>query len=167
MMTHIHHEDVKVLHLPPQPTLSIRETVPLLALGEARGRMLRVLADVLTRRGIRPVGSPVVRYHTFNEVETDLELAVPFNEPQAGEDPVVSGELPGGPVATTWHLGPHDTLGNTYTRLKAWCQAQSREPGGTAWEIYTWIDLLTSADPGGRPAPSTWWTQLVQPLTHR
>lgn len=168
MTTETHHErgeDVDVHHLSPQPTLSVRETVPLAALDEAHDRMLRALADVLTRRGVRPAGPPVVRYHTFGSTETDVELAVPVAEPLAGEGQVVTGELPGGPAATTWHLGAHDKkLGEAYARLEEGVKARGRQKEGAAWEVYTWIDLLTYRGTDVWPDPSTWRTQLVQPL---
>lgn len=163
-MTTQTHDDMELLHLLPQPTLSVRDTVRVAALGEAQDGMLRALAEVLTLRGARPAGPPFVRYHTFDGVEADLELGVPVAEPAQGEGRVASGELPGGSAVATWHLGAHDKLGDAYARLKAWGEAQGREPKGAAWEVYTWIAPLTYSGPAAWPDPSTWRTRLVQPL---
>lgn len=59
---------VEVQHRPPQPVLSIRQTIP------------------------------TVRYHSFGEVDTDLEIGVPVAADVAGEGRIVRGELPAGPA---------------------------------------------------------------------
>jgi effector-binding domain-containing protein len=86
-------------------------------------------------------------------------------ERAAGEGRISSGELPGGPAITTWHIGSHDHLGNAYARLDDWLQAHGREGDGAAWEVYSWIDPTLEPNPSAWPAPSEWRTQLVQPIT--
>ena len=148
----------------PQPVLSIRRTVELARLSEAQGESLRDLWGSIQRRGVEPAGPPFVRYHTFGETETDLEVGVPVVEASPGEGQVGAGELPGGPALTTWHLGSHDGLGDAYARLDAWLKGHERKADGAAWEVYTWIDPVLEPDPSAWPAPSEWRTQLVQPI---
>jgi hypothetical protein len=80
------------------------------------------------------------------------------------DGPLKAGELPGGPVITTWHLGAHDSLGDAYGRLAAWLTDHDREAAGPAWEVYWWIDASQEPDPSLWPAPTEWRTELVQPL---
>ena len=147
-----------------QPVLSIRRTVELAHLTEAQGESLRELWGSIQRRGVEPAGPPFVRYHTFGETETDLEVGVPVVEASSGEGPVAAGELPGGAALTTWHLGSHDGLADAYARLDAWLKEHEREADGAAWEVYTWIDPGLEPEPSAWPAPSEWRTQLVQPI---
>jgi effector-binding domain-containing protein len=105
-----------------------------------------------------------VRYYTFSEAEADFELGVPVERDAVGDGEIVSGLLPGGPVASTWHHGTHDGLGEAYSRIQAWLQAQGREPNGPAWEVYSWIDPASDVGPDHWPEPAHWRTQLVQPL---
>jgi effector-binding domain-containing protein len=163
-----HEEDAEAVVLvedrAAQPILSVRGTVRIDQLGERQGESLRELSSALRNRGIAPVGPPFVRYHTFGETETDVEMGVPVADPGAGEGPVAPGELPGGPAITTWHLGSHDRLGEAYARLQAWLTEHDRTPAGAAWEVYHWIDPAAEPDPASWPPPEEWRAEIVQPL---
>jgi hypothetical protein len=77
-----HNPDVAVVEREPQPVLSIRRTVELAHLAEAQGESLRELWSSIRRRGVRTAGPPFVRYHTFGELQTDLERASPWRSAQ-------------------------------------------------------------------------------------
>ncbi|HEX8599041.1 MAG TPA: GyrI-like domain-containing protein [Chloroflexia bacterium] len=156
-------EDTRIQQLEPQPVLSIRGTIPVAELGGTVGERLGALSSYLQQSGARPAGPPYVRYHTFGDTETNFELGVPVVEPVAGEGEVSSGELPGGPAVTTWHVGSHNKLGEAYARIASWLKEQGREPGGPAWEVYHWIDFSQDNDPPTSDA-SSGRTQLVQPV---
>ncbi len=156
--------NVEVLQLVAQPTLIVRASVLVADLPEAVGDRTAVLSDFLRSRGIRPTGPPFVRYHTFGETETDFELGVPIAEPVVGEGRVAGGELPAGLVATTWHVGPHDRLGEAYRRIGAWLRGHGRVARSPAWEVYPWLDIGGSQEPSSAPDPAGWRTQLVQPI---
>jgi effector-binding domain-containing protein len=128
------------------------------------GERIQVLSDYAREHGIEPAGPFFVRYHTFGEVETDMETGIPVTQPaeaSAGRGQVTAGELPGGPAATTSHFGPHENLGEAYARISDWVKEHGREPEGPAWEVYHWLDF---AHPDLQSDPSTWGTQLVQPI---
>ena len=158
-------EDVRIEEREPQPVLSIRQTVELARLTDAQGESLRELWSFSQRHEAKLTGPPFVRYHTFGETETDLEVGIPVVEAVDGEGRVAFRELPGGAAITTWHIGSHDRLADAYARLGAWPKEHGREADGAAWEVYTWIDPSVEPDPSAWPAPSEWRTQLVQPIT--
>jgi effector-binding domain-containing protein len=158
-------EDILIEEREPQPVLSIRQTVELARLTDAQGESLRELWSSINRHGSEPTGPPFVRYHTFGETETDLEVGIPVVDAVSGEGRIVFRELPGGAAITTWHIGSHDGLADAYARLSAWLKEHGRKAEGAAWEVYTWIDLGVEPDPSAWPAPSEWRTQLVQPIT--
>ena len=164
MPTEQHGDQVEIRRLEPQPVVSIRATIPVADLGQHQGERLEALTAYLRRRGVQPSGPPFVRYHTFGEIETDVELGIPVVEPVPGEGRIASGELPGGPAVSTSHIGSHASLGDAYARLAAWIEAHGRERNGPSWEVYYWID--PSGDPGAAawPDPSGWRTELVQPV---
>ncbi len=159
-----HGTGVELQQLEPQPVLSIRATARVADLAAVMDERLQALAGYLQQRGAPPAGPPFVRYHTFGETETDLELGIPVVAPVAGEGRIAGGELPGGPAITTWHIGPHNTLGDAYARLDAWLQAHGRERDGAAWEVYYWIDLSQYRGAASLPDSSSWRTQLIQPI---
>jgi hypothetical protein len=70
----------------------------------------------------------------------------------------------GGAAVATWHVGPHDGLGDAYRRLEGWLKAHGRAPDGAAWEVYRWIDAGVEPTPSAWPAPPEWRTPLIQPI---
>ena len=158
-------QEVELQQLEPQPILSIRETIQVAELPAEMGERIPALLGYLEQSGAQPAGPIFVRYHTVGEVESDLEIGIPVVEPVAGNGQIVSGELPGGPAIATWHLGPHDDkFREAYARLGAWPKEHGREPDGPSWEVYYWIDPSQNSNSATQPDPSTWRTQLVQPI---
>src|SRR5262249_9522397 len=164
MSTDQNGSNVEIQQLTPQPVLSIRGTGRVVDLGEMMRDRIAALADYVQQGGALPAGPPFVRYHTFGETETDFEFGVPVVEPAIGEGRIVAGELPGGTAIATWHLGPHDKLGDAYARIGAWLKDHGREPDGTPWEVYYWMDLSHDRGPSTLADPSSRGTQLIQPI---
>jgi effector-binding domain-containing protein len=164
MATEQHGNDIEIQQLEPQSVLSIRTTVQIDDLAQAQDDSIRALSTYLQQRGAQASGPPFVRYHTFTEIETDLELGIPVVERIEGEGRIAAGELSGGPTVTTWHTGPHNTLADAYARIQAWLKAHGRAPDGAPWEVYYWIDPNHYRGPAAWPDSSSWRTQLVQPI---
>lgn len=156
--------NIETQHLEPQPVVSIRATIPVADLSEAVGDRISALSDFLRQHDIQPAGPPFARYHTFGETETDFEFGVPVAEPVAGEGSITAGALPGGPAIATWHIGPHDRLGEAYARVGAWLQEHNREPNGASWEAYYWLDLSQDRGEPSVPDSTDWRTRLIQPI---
>ena len=157
-------EGVDLLQLEPQPVLSIRRTIQVAELGNVMGESIPALLAYLKQWGAQPTGPVFVRYHTFGEIETDLEIGAPVAEQVAGQGTIAAGSLPGGPAIATWHVGPHNELRTAYARINAWPNEHGRETGSAAWEEYYWIDPREQIDPSTQSDPTTWRTRLVQPL---
>ena len=157
--------NVDLQQLEPQPVLSIRDTIQVANLSNVMGDSIPALLGYMQQSGAQPAGPLFVRYHTFGETETDIEIGIPVVEPVAGEGRIVAGELPGGPAICTWHLGPHDDkFRQAYARMGAWPKEHGRQPVGPSWEVYYWIDPRQNSNPATQHDPSTWRTQLVQPI---
>jgi effector-binding domain-containing protein len=82
-------------------------------------------------------------------------FAVPRVLPGAGE--VVPSTLPACRALTTIHIGPYETLGDTWGALEAWAIEHHFERGDVMWEVY-----LT--DPQAVPDPAQWQTKLIVPI---
>jgi effector-binding domain-containing protein len=65
--------------------------------------------------------------------------------------------LPGGKAASVVHLGPYETIADTYASLQEWLLATGHGELGPMWEVY-WTD------PESEPDPSAWRTEIVVPL---
>jgi effector-binding domain-containing protein len=75
-------------------------------------------------------------------------------EPSGEVEPFV---LPAGRVVTGTHIGPYETLGQTYEQLMAWMRAEGLTLAEGMWESYL-------SDPSVEPDPNTWRTLIVWPL---
>ena len=71
---------------------------------------------------------------------------------------MLADSLPGGTIAVTIHAGPYDKLGDAYSAVQEWMNANGYKPNGAPWEAY-----LT--DPGDHPNPADWKTEVCWPVT--
>jgi effector-binding domain-containing protein len=94
-----------------------------------------------------------------------MEVGIPVAVGAGGEGRVAAGELPSGTMVSTWHLGAHDRLSDAYTALQAWLNGHGHQPAGPGWEVYHWIDLDQEPDPARWPDPTSWRSQLIQPIS--
>ena len=69
---------------------------------------------------------------------------------------VEPGVLPSGPAWALTHLGPYDTLDDTYRELDTFLTEHGLTPAEEMWEEYL-------SPPEGDPAG--WQTRVVQPLS--
>jgi effector-binding domain-containing protein len=152
-MTH----QIEVKGLQPRPTLSIRTTTTPAELGSTLGQLLPEVWRYLEGQGIQPAAPPFARYHGYGADRVDLEAGLAVTAPAPGAGRIAAGELPGGQAATTWHVGPYDTLPTAHHALEAWIKDAGREPAGGPWEVY-WTD------PGEEPDPAKWRTEVVWPI---
>ena len=124
----------------------------------------RAVFGAIAAAGLVPGDAPFSRYFSFEPARIEMEAGVTIAEilgmpAQAfdGSGDVKPGELPAGPVAVGWHVGPYETIGETYARILAWVSEQGREPSGAMWEVYT-------TDPSAEPDPAKWRTRILIPL---
>jgi effector-binding domain-containing protein len=68
--------------------------------------------------------------------KTEVEAGFTVGEPVPPKGRVVMGEMPGGEVAFTTHVGPYATLPAAGNALRAWMAANGREPAGGLVEVY-------------------------------
>lgn len=132
--------DFEFRDLAAQPTLVIRaERVPVTQIPVVLAEVLPATWQFLQERGISEAGPPFVRYSNMSEGAFDLEGGFPVSTPVEGEGRVTAAELPAGSVATGWHIGPYDRIGETFDALVKWGAEQGKQPAGDPWEVY-WSD---------------------------
>ena len=158
---------VEVHTLLEQPTLVTRArlAVPEIPawIGPAFGRV----AAAIRAAGAATAGAPFARFAPVDgRIDTfDIEAGFPVGAALAtslattgGADgehgDVQPSALPGGPAATTLHLGPYDAMTPAYDALEKWVAEQGGTVDGAPWENY-W------SEPVGDP--SSWQTQVVMP----
>ena len=139
---------MEVKEIAPQPFVGIKASTTPEGLGATLGEILPEVWNYVTEKGITPAGPPITRYFTYTDTAVDLEGIMPVSEPVAVEDGgrVRSGELPAGRAATTVHVGPYETISDSYDALHEWIGEQGLEAIGACWEVYL-TDPTTVSDP--------------------
>lgn len=149
--------DIEIRTLAAQPFAFIHAHTDIAHIGQTLMEILPEVWKHVTATVGAPTSPPMVRYTTMNEdgtIEMDGGVITASAVEPAGR--IESGSLPAGEVATLVHVGPYETLGNSYTRLMEWLDANGRKQSGPYWEIY--ID-----DPQQTP-PEKLRTELTCPI---
>jgi len=147
--------------LAPQPVLIVRRRIPRSAIAATIGEVLPHVFMYAQQNGIALAGLPFTRYiemgHGLITIEPGMRVADPASPQSAGEGEVIADVLPGGPVATTMHVGPYEQLSDAYAAIERWIEAQGLAKSGAPWECYI-------NDPGEHPDPKDWKTEVFWPL---
>lgn len=143
-------QEVIVKHVEPVSGIGVREKVP----GPPGISLL--IGDVFAgamERGVEFTGAPLTVYHDpeFDPASIDVEIVIPAAE---SSTPVrtPAGRLleeravPGGNVAVIVHVGPYETVGESYQALATWVDEHGFRIAGPPHEIY-----LTGPDEPGPP----------------
>jgi effector-binding domain-containing protein len=149
--------EIELKELNPQPMMSIRTSCRVAEIGPVLAEILPEVFYYLDKLGVRPAGPPFTRYHSFDGTLCEIEAGMPVSEPQQSEGRVVAGELPGGAVAATVHVGPYEDLPAAHDAIDAWIKENGKKSRGPQWESY-----LT--DPGEEPDPQKRETELMWPV---
>jgi effector-binding domain-containing protein len=136
-----------------QPIVGIRTQTTMAEIGNNIQRLMPELGAFV---GDRMAGGPLVRWHSWEDNAGEMELAVPVREPMEGTDRVQPGELPAGRAAVALHVGPYDSVADTWNAFGAWMNEQGLERAGAPWEQYL-------NDPQCTP-PQDLQTKIVWPI---
>jgi AraC family transcriptional regulator len=151
--------DVVVKDLPAMHALVMRRRTTREEIAATLGECLPAVFTYAQKNGLALTGPPFARYPELGMGSLVLEAGFTVAELPADEpgDGIEKLTIPAGPAAVAVHYGPYDRLPETYREIETWIQAEGRAAAGPPRETY-----LT--DPGERPDPETWETEIVQPL---
>jgi effector-binding domain-containing protein len=115
---------------------SVRDTLPTYSdCGPLFGEVYKYLAKKFV---FKPAGPPLLLCHDpeYKERDVDIEIAVPINKKIKESDRVKVYELPAVEVAFTVHKGAYKTIGEAYSAIMTWCEANGYETLAPCREIY-------------------------------
>lgn len=152
--------DIHVKQVPPQVIASERRHTALAELGNVMQSTLAKIATSVHPPGAMQ-GAPFAIYYNepFKPDDIDVEIGLPIAghatlEPSAR---VQLRQLPGGPVAFTFHVGPYETIGAAYTALYEWVRVHGHKPLGPPRETYL-------VGPGQDTKPAEYRTEIDVPI---
>lgn len=149
--------EIQLREVPETAAAVVRETVPMNELTAFFDRAFRETMAAIQEEGLQPAGPPFAKYYGVPGDTVDVEAGFPVAGPFRGTDGVTAGSLPGGRIAEAVHVGPYETLSETYRAMGEWMHGQGLSPGNVMWESY-----LT--DPSTNPDPATWQTEVFWPV---
>ena len=139
------------------PTIGIRSMVPRDQMqaffSESYGRLFHLIGP----DGVTVAGAPYGRFRGMPSDPIDVEAGIPVTEPTESSGDIVAGVLPATEAVEAIHVGPYDTLPETYGEIIQWLTEHNLVPAYESWEMY-----LT--DPMQEPDPSKWQTRIVWPI---
>lgn len=150
--------DFEFRDVPEQHVAAVRISTSQDGISEAMAQAFPRLYQTVTEAGAVPAGPPLTRYFSFGGPTIEFECAIPLQAPFAGAGDIEAGTIGGGEAAVAIHMGPYDTIHETWAALTSWLGRQGREPSGPGWEYY-----LT--DPGEEPDPAKWVTEVYLPVS--
>lgn len=139
----------------PRTAAGIRSEVPMAELSTVFERGFAAIMRTVEAQGIAIVGPPFGYYPRMPAETVEVVVGFPVAGPITPDGEVEPFELPAGRVVTGTHVGPYETLEQTYGELMAWTGAQGLTLAEGMWESYL---SDPSTDPG------TWKTLIVWPL---
>ena len=101
-------------------------------LGEGYGEIMQYLE----RAGIEPAGPPFSLYHNMDMEHLDVELGFPVWQPPEAEGRIKASTLPGGRAAVAVHVGPYETLDETYRKLMGYVEREGLKTEPFMYEMY-------------------------------
>ena len=151
--------EVTVTELASVTAAHVRGHTTTAEIGEAVGQGLKELFEFAAAAGAAPTGPPQLAYPGgFRPgAQVDLDLYLPISKAVPAQGTVDVVELPGGPVAQTFHQGRYDTIGAAYEAVFRWIHTTDHHRAGPPREIY-----LTGPD--ATSSPADYLTEVVVPL---
>lgn len=111
------------------------------ALATAYGRVV----GFVSTNGLQLAGQPLAITNYWDDRGWSFDAGIPVSgSPTRGagpDSPVRMGETYGGRVVRAVHVGPYDTLQDTYPKIDAFIVAHGMEMNGRPWEVFV-------SDPG-------------------
>jgi effector-binding domain-containing protein len=145
-------DDIELNHTIPRTTAVVRARVPMRDLPGFLSHAFAAVAEALARQGVHVTGPPLALYRSVPAGAVDVEAGFPVAAEVAPEGDVQPSSLPGGDAAETVHIGPYETLGDTYRDMCEWMERHGRRPSELSWESY----LTGPDDPAGPETLVVW-----------
>lgn len=130
---------IEVRSVPPRPALLVHARCPLEAIGATLGPIFGEVASWAGAHGVALAGPAVARYVNMDAGQCELDAGFIVAGAPAGaasDARVHPTELGGGQAAVATHVGPYQSLHETYRAIQQWMGEHGYVPAGPMWEEY-------------------------------
>jgi effector-binding domain-containing protein len=128
--------EIKIIELPAQPALVMREVTAVEKLPEFFGKAFGGVMAYLGELGEPPAGMPYGAYYNLDMSALDIEAGFPVAKKLPDKGEIKCVEIPAGKFVSTIHKGAYDTMEPAYAALAEWAKAHDLQPSGVAYEYY-------------------------------
>ena len=147
----------RIVQTADQLTAFIHLVVPRAEIQDVMGPGIREVLAAVAAQGLAPAG-PWFTHHLRRPTDVfDFEICVPVSAPLTATGRVMPGLWPAMTVARTVYHGGYEGLAAAWGEFLAWVAAGGHAAGPDLWERYL-------SGPESSPDPTTWRTELNQPL---
>jgi effector-binding domain-containing protein len=149
--------DPEIVDLERQEAVAVRGEVAVAELPTFFERAFHEAAEAAAASGAEIVGPPFGFYPEMPTETVTVEAGFPVSTAVGNHGNAHRLVLPAGRAVQVLHIGPFDTLAQTYDELASWMADRGVEPAAVMWECYL-------SDPEADPDPASWRTQIVWPI---
>jgi len=125
--------EIRIEEVREQPVVGIRTEIQKSEIGDRVGELL---GEILPHVGPRAAGAPLAVYHTWENDQGDVEIAVPVRPETEATGRMQRHDLPGGRAVVLTHIGPYDNLQQSWDEIGAWIKEKGVQPRAAPWEQY-------------------------------
>jgi effector-binding domain-containing protein len=151
---------VQVKHLPTQPIISIRASVPHEAVMRFYEQSQAELHAYAQQIGVAITGPKMSLWYSGphdSPTHTDIETALPVAHLVPAQGRIQSRALPAGRVVFTIHQGAYDTLGEAFAAVWRFIEQQHAVAAGPPHD-------LVLVGPDDTPDPADYQTEVAWPI---
>jgi DNA-binding transcriptional MerR regulator len=135
--------DVIMKEVEPQWIVSLRENIPAY---RVVGRLIGKLYGLLGPLGGQGMGVGLLHDREYKEQDVDVEAGVYLKQPVEVQAPLRCYQLPAERVASVVHHGAFNRIGEAYTDLLRWVEANAYHPCGPTRELFLHVNQPASRD---------------------
>jgi DNA-binding transcriptional MerR regulator/predicted transcriptional regulator YdeE len=135
--------DVIVKDVEPQWIVSLRENIPAY---QVVGQLIGKLYSLLGPLGGQGMGVGLLHDREYKEQDVDVEAGVYVKQLVEIELPLHCYQLPAVTVASVVHHGPFNRIGEAYTDLLRWVEANNYHACGPTRELFHHVNQLPNRD---------------------
>jgi len=128
---------MEIRTLDERPTVAIRTMTTGEGLPDALGNGYGEIMEYLERTpGVEAAGPPYSLYHNMDMDHLDVEMGFPVSGAPHPEGRIGPSRIPGGRAVVAIHIGPYETLEETYTKAMTYMEREGLQPEGFMYEMY-------------------------------